>query len=50
MVGIRKIEKGVVGVFDDGTVLVADERIERKLKSKGVKVLRIGKIVAYDTR
>jgi hypothetical protein len=49
MVGIRKIKKGVVGMFDDGTVLVADERVECELKLKGVKVLRVGKIVVDDT-
>jgi hypothetical protein len=44
MVGIRRIGKGVVGVLDDGTVLVCDEKTEHELKSKGVKVLRVGKI------
>jgi len=43
---IRRIKKGVVGVLDDGTVLVCDEEAERELKSKGVKVLRVGKISA----
>lgn len=45
MVGIRKIQKGVVGILDDGTVLVCDEEVERGLRDK-VKVLRIGKIEA----
>jgi hypothetical protein len=46
MVGIRKISKGVVGILDDGTVLVCNEEVEQELKSKGVKVLRVGKITA----
>jgi len=46
MVGIRKIRKGVVGVLDDGTVLVCDEKMEQKFKAKGVKVIRVGKITA----
>jgi hypothetical protein len=47
MVGIiRKVPKGVVGVLDDGTVLVCDEKMESELRSKGVKVLRVGKVVA----
>jgi len=46
MVGIRKVQKGVVGVLDDGTVLVCNEEMEYELKSKGVKVLRVGKIKA----
>ena len=46
MVGIRKVQKGVVGILDDGTVLVCDEEVERELKSKGVKVLRVGRITA----
>jgi hypothetical protein len=46
MVGVRKFGKGVVGVLDDGTVLVYDEKMECELKSKGVKVLRVGKITA----
>jgi hypothetical protein len=50
MVGIRKIQKGVVGMLDDGTVLVCDDEVEKKLRDKGVKVLRVGKIVADDTR
>jgi uncharacterized protein YacL len=44
MVGIKKVQKGVVGVLDDGTILVCDEKTEYELKSKGVKVLRIGRI------
>jgi len=46
MVGIRKVQKGVVGVLDDGTILVCDEKTEYELKSKGVKVIRVGKITA----
>jgi uncharacterized protein YacL len=46
MVGIRKFQRGVVGVLDDGTVLVCDEKTEYELKSRGVKVLRVGKITA----
>jgi hypothetical protein len=46
MVGIKKIGRGVVGVLDDGTVLVCDEKVEEELKSRGVKVLRVGKAVA----
>jgi uncharacterized protein YacL len=44
MVGIRKIQKGVVGVLDDGTLLVVDEETERRLRTEGVKVIRVGKI------
>jgi hypothetical protein len=44
--GIRKVQKGVVGILDDGTVLVCDEEAERELKLKGVKVLRVGRITA----
>ena len=43
---IRRIKNGVVGILDDGTVLVCDEKTECELKSKGVKVLRIGRITA----
>jgi hypothetical protein len=43
---IRRIKKGVVGILDDGTVLVCDEKTECELKSKGVKVIRVGKIFA----
>ena len=46
MVGIRKVQKGVVGILDDGTVLVCDEKTEHEYKLKGVKVLRVGKISA----
>jgi hypothetical protein len=46
MAGIRRIGKGVVGVLDDGTVLVCDEKTECELKLKGVKALRVGKITA----
>ena len=46
MVGVKKFKKGVVGVLDDGTVLVCDERTEEELKSRGVKVIRVGKITA----
>jgi hypothetical protein len=44
MVGVKKIRGGVVGVLDDGTVLVCDEEVERRLRAEGVKVLRVGKI------
>jgi hypothetical protein len=43
---IRRIKKGVVGVLDDGTVLVCDEEVERRLRVEGVKVIRVGKITA----
>ena len=46
MVGIRRIQKGVVGILDDGIVVVCDDKTECELKSKGIKVLRVGKIVA----
>jgi hypothetical protein len=46
MVGVRKVQKGVVGVLDDGTILVCDEEVERRLRAEGVKVLRVGKIKA----
>ena len=46
MVGVRKVQKGVVGVLDDGTVLVCDEKTEERLRAEGVKVLRVGKITA----
>jgi len=46
MVGVKKFSKGVVGVLDDGTVLVCDEEVERRLRAEGVKVLRVGKITA----
>jgi len=46
MVGIKKIKGGVVGVLDDGTVLVCDEKTEERLRAEGVKVLRVGKITA----
>jgi uncharacterized protein YacL len=46
MVNIRKIQKGVVGVLDDGTVLVCDEDVGRKLREEGIKVLRVGRITA----
>jgi hypothetical protein len=45
MIGIRRL-KGVVGVLDDGTVLVHDEKVEEELRRRGVKVLRVGKITA----
>jgi len=44
MVGIRKIPKGVVGILDDGTMLVDSEEVAEKLRDKGVKVIRVGKI------
>jgi len=44
--GIRKIQKGVVGVLNDGTVMVVDEKTECVLKSKGVKAIRVGKIIS----
>jgi uncharacterized protein YacL len=44
--GIKKVQKGVVGILDDGTILVCDEKTEYELKSKGVKVIRVGKITA----
>jgi hypothetical protein len=44
MVGIRRIQKGVVGILDDGMVLVCDEKTEEKFREEGVKVLRVGKI------
>jgi hypothetical protein len=43
---IRRIKKGVVGVLDDGTVLVYDEEAEREFREKGVKVIRVGKVTA----
>jgi hypothetical protein len=43
---IRKVKSGVVGILDNGTVLVTDEETEYELKKKGVKVLRVGKISA----
>ncbi len=43
--GIRRVQKGVVGILEDGTVLVCDEEVERRLKAEGAKVLRVGKIV-----
>ena len=46
MVGIRKVQKGVVGVLDDGTVLVDRDDVAEKLRAKGLKVLRVGKIIA----
>ena len=46
MVGIRKVQRGVVGILDDGTVMVCNEEMEYELKSKGVEVLRVGKIKA----
>jgi len=46
MVGIRKFKGGVVGVLDSGTVLVCDEEVERELREKGVKVIRVGRISA----
>jgi uncharacterized protein YacL len=42
---IKRIKSGVVGVLDDGTVLVVDEKTEHELKEKR-KVLRVGKISA----
>ena len=36
---MRKVGRGVVGVFDDGTVLA-----EKELKEGGEKVIRVGKI------
>ena len=36
---MRKVGRGVVGVFDDGTVLA-----EKELNEKGEKVIRVGKI------
>ena len=44
MVGIRRVQKGVVGILEDGTIVVCDEKTECELKSKGIKVLRVGKI------
>jgi len=41
-----RLGKGVVGMLDDGTVLVNDEEVEKKLRDKGVKVIRVGKINA----
>ena len=46
MVGIRKIQKGVVGIIDNGIILVCDEEVERRLRGEGAKVLRVGKIRA----
>jgi hypothetical protein len=46
MIGIRKLGRGVVGVLDDGTVLVCDKQIEEKLRAEGVKVIRVGKVNA----
>ena len=46
MVGIRRVQKGVVGILEDGTIVVCDERTECELKSKGIKVLKVGKIFA----
>jgi len=46
MVSIRRVQKGVVGVLEDGTIAVCDEKTEYELKSKGIKVLRVGKIFA----
>jgi hypothetical protein len=43
---IKKIQKGVVGVLDDGTVLACDEETEKRLRDKGVKVIRVGKVIA----
>jgi hypothetical protein len=36
---VRKVGRGVVGVFDDGTVLTEEE-----LKENDEKVIRVGKI------
>jgi len=44
MVGIRKFKGGVVGVLDSGAVVVCDEEVERELREKGVKVIRVGRI------
>ena len=44
--GIRKIQKGVVGVLNDGVVMVVDEKTECEFKSKGVKAIRVGKIIS----
>jgi hypothetical protein len=46
MVGIRRLSKDVMGILDDGTVLVCNEKAEQELKSKGAKVIRVGKIKA----
>jgi hypothetical protein len=46
MVGIRKLGICVVGVLDDGTVLVCDDEVERRLRAEGVKVLKVGKITS----
>jgi hypothetical protein len=46
MVGIRKMQRGVVGILDDGVLLVCDEETEEKLRDKGAKALRVGKIKA----
>jgi hypothetical protein len=41
---IRRIGKGVIGIADDGTVFVADEKLERELRARGVKVVRVGRV------
>jgi len=46
MVGVKKFSKGVVGVLDDGTVLVDRDDVAEKLRAKGLKVIRVGKITA----
>ena len=43
VLGIKKIPKGVVGILDDGTVVV-DEGAGKEPKEGEVKVLRVGKI------
>jgi hypothetical protein len=44
VLGVKKVKSGVVGILDDGTVLTCSEDVEQKLKAKGVKVLRVGRI------
>ena len=46
MVGIKRLKRGIVGILDDGTVVVCNEEVEKELRDKGIKVLRIGKIKA----
>jgi len=43
---MRKLGRGIVGIGSNGTVFVTDEKIERELKARGIKVIRAGKVKA----
>jgi hypothetical protein len=47
---IRRLGKGVVGIADNGTVFVTDEKAERELKDRGIKAVRTGRVIKLGRR